>query len=155
MTGSLQQIQRFVVLMLENRSFDHLFGFLKATNPQIEGIGPQQFSNLADPRNPQSLRVYASDDAGPKMPFDPPHEFCDVQKQLYGPDATGALCSATPANPAPMNGFLYVGAVAAQAMASGNTLRALQPSLASEAAREITAISDEIAKAGATPLGVA
>jgi len=119
MPGSLQQIQRFVVLMLENRSFDHLFGFLKSTNPQIEGIGPQQFSNLADPRNPQSLRVYASDDAGPRMPFDPPHEFCDVQKQLYGPDPTGTLCSNPRVVVAPMNGFIYCGNATADAANSG------------------------------------
>ncbi len=47
----------------------------------------------------------------------------------------------------------YVGG-ATQVMA-GNTVRALQPSLNSDAAREITAISDEIAKSGGTPLAVA
>src|SRR5512136_1604619 len=40
-------------------------------------------------------------------------------------------------------------------VASGNIVRALQPTAASEAAREIQAISDEIAKAGGTPLAVA
>ncbi len=49
----------------------------------------------------------------------------------------------------------YVGGGAAQSMASGNTVRALQPSASSDAAREIPAISDEIAKAGGTPLAVA
>jgi phospholipase C len=48
------------------------------------------------------------------MPFDPPHEFCDVQKQLYGPDPTETLCSNPPVNPAPMNGFLYCGIQAAK-----------------------------------------
>src|SRR6202045_3359663 len=38
---------------------------------------------------------------------------------------------------------------------SGNAARALQPALYSETAREIQAISDEIAKSGGTPLGVA
>src|SRR5580658_5622318 len=49
----------------------------------------------------------------------------------------------------------YVGGGTAQSMASGNTVRAIQPSLASDAAREIAAIADEIAKAGGTPLAVA
>src|ERR1700742_3612826 len=49
----------------------------------------------------------------------------------------------------------YVGGVAAQAAVAGNTVRALQPSAGSEIAREITAISDEIAKSGGTPLAVA
>jgi K+-transporting ATPase ATPase B chain len=39
--------------------------------------------------------------------------------------------------------------------ASGNAVRALQPVLYSETAREIQAISDEIAKSGGTPLAVA
>ena len=42
-----------------------------------------------------------------------------------------------------------------QTVASGNVARALQPAPTSEAAREIQAISDEIAKAGGTPLAVA
>ena len=47
----------------------------------------------------------------------------------------------------------YVGG-ATQAIASGNTVRALQPAL-SELGREVQAISDEISKAGGTPLAVA
>jgi potassium-transporting ATPase ATP-binding subunit len=42
-----------------------------------------------------------------------------------------------------------------QSVAAGNTVRALQPSINSDAVREIRAISDEIAKAGGTPLAVA
>jgi K+-transporting ATPase ATPase B chain len=42
-----------------------------------------------------------------------------------------------------------------RAVASGNAVRALQPSINSDTAREIQAISDEIAKAGGTPLAVA
>src|SRR6202049_2969240 len=49
----------------------------------------------------------------------------------------------------------YVGGGAVQAIASGNTARAIQPSANSETAREIQAISDEISKAGGTPLAVA
>ena len=49
----------------------------------------------------------------------------------------------------------FVGGGAAQAVASGNTVRAIQPSPSSEVAREIQSISDEIAKSGGTPLAVA
>jgi potassium-transporting ATPase ATP-binding subunit len=42
-----------------------------------------------------------------------------------------------------------------QLVASGNVARAIQPALATDAARELQAISDEIAKAGGTPLAVA
>src|ERR1700726_2927395 len=42
-----------------------------------------------------------------------------------------------------------------RAVASGNAVRALQPSIISEVAREVQAISDEISKSGGTPLAVA
>src|ERR1700686_5699294 len=42
-----------------------------------------------------------------------------------------------------------------RAAASGNAVRALQPSIISEVAREVQAISDEISKSGGTPLAVA
>jgi K+-transporting ATPase ATPase B chain len=48
----------------------------------------------------------------------------------------------------------YVGG-GPHAVASGNTVRAMQPALNTEASREIQAIADEIAKAGGTPLAVA
>jgi K+-transporting ATPase ATPase B chain len=48
----------------------------------------------------------------------------------------------------------YVGG-GTQMVASGNTVRALQPAHSSDVAREIRAIADEIAKAGGTPLAVA
>jgi potassium-transporting ATPase ATP-binding subunit len=41
------------------------------------------------------------------------------------------------------------------AVASGNTVRAIQPSVNSDVAREVQSIADEIAKAGGTPLAVA
>ena len=49
----------------------------------------------------------------------------------------------------------YISGSTAQAMASGNAVRAIQPTLDTEAARELRAIADEIAKAGGTPLAVA
>jgi len=48
----------------------------------------------------------------------------------------------------------YVGG-SPYSVASGNVARAMQPALSSDVAREIQAISDEIAKAGGTPLAVA
>ena len=79
--GDLGNIRRFVVLMLENRSFDHVLGALKAENPAIAGA--------LDPARPAAPFA---------MPFDPPHEFEDMQIQLYG--------GAPPTYPAPMSGFV-------------------------------------------------
>src|SRR5438552_5529975 len=47
------------------------------------------------------------------------------------------------------------GGGAVRAVASGNVARALQSGVLSDAAREVQAISDEVAKAGGTPLAVA
>ena len=109
MANGIQKIQRFVVLMMENRSFDHLFGFLRATNPAVAGLADSQFSNYPDPLTQKQPPVPVTGTANFTMPFDPPHEFCDVQKQLYGPDPTEKLCSNPPVTPALMNGFLYCG----------------------------------------------
>lgn len=109
MAASLQKISRFVVLMLENRSFDHLLGYLKTVNPAIDGLTGGEYSNYPDPLTRQQPPVSVSPSAAATMPFDPPHEFCDVQKQLYGPDPTEKLCSNTRVSPALMNGFLYCG----------------------------------------------
>ena len=49
----------------------------------------------------------------------------------------------------------FVGGSTPQSIAAGNTARMLQPSVNSDAAREIRAISDEIARSGGTPLAVA
>jgi potassium-transporting ATPase ATP-binding subunit len=48
----------------------------------------------------------------------------------------------------------YIGGGTAQSMASGGAVRAIQPTVGTEAA-ELQAIADEVAKAGGTPLAVA
>ena len=38
MAPGLDKLQHIVVLMMENRSFDHMLGSLKAVNPKIDGV---------------------------------------------------------------------------------------------------------------------
>jgi hypothetical protein len=38
----LDKLKHIVVLMMENRSFDHMLGALKATDPRIDGIDGTQ-----------------------------------------------------------------------------------------------------------------
>jgi phospholipase C len=79
------RIQHVVVLMLENRSFDHLLGWPAIQDRQIP----------VDPGNPAagmaSVFAWTTPDGYRTSP-DPGHEFPDVTRQLYGrPDpATGA-----------------------------------------------------------------
>jgi K+-transporting ATPase ATPase B chain len=49
----------------------------------------------------------------------------------------------------------YIGGGTAQSLAGGNAVRAIQPTPTTDAARELQAIADEIAKEGGTPLAVA
>jgi phospholipase C len=96
--SALSQIQHVIVLMLENRSFDHLLGFRKTIDPRIDGLNGIE-SNLPDPNFPTLPAVPVSRATSFTMPFDPGHEFDDVQIQLYGPNHE-------PTSPAPMTGFI-------------------------------------------------
>lgn len=69
-------IQHLFVLMLENRSFDHLFG--------CSGI-PGIVAATAQHTNAYNGGVYAFGGGAPDpMPTDPGHEFTDVVEQLCG-----------------------------------------------------------------------
>src|SRR5664279_1030121 len=107
--AKFQGIKRFVVLMLENRSFDHLFGYLKPGNNQVMGLTGNEF-NQKDPNAPGDPAIKASRASSFVMTFDPGHEHYDVQIQLYGPlkDSDPSLPPlANPAvDPAPMTGFV-------------------------------------------------
>jgi phospholipase C len=105
--GNLSKINHFVVLMLENRSFDHLLGALKAQNPAVAGALDNEFSNQTDPAVPTSPPVATGPALKYAMPFDPGHEFEDVQIQLYGRVPSADRRPAPPTDAAPMNGFVY------------------------------------------------
>ena len=96
--------------MLENRSFDHLLGHLKSTNPNIAGLTGNEF-NCKDPNSPTDPHIRVRRASSFIMTFDPGHEFYDVQFQLYGPlkdTAPDLPPIANPASdPAPMSGFVY------------------------------------------------
>ena len=101
---SFQKIQHFVVLMLENRSFDHLIGSLRTIDPRVAGLTGSEF-NCEDPNSP-TTPVAVRKATSYVMPFDPPHEFLDVQMQLYGPTKDTPEFPQPPTDPAPMSGFV-------------------------------------------------
>ena len=105
--GTLGKINHFVVLMMENRSFDHILGALKKTNPLIDGALDGEFSNHTDPAVPTSPVIATGPSTAPAMPFDPGHEFEDVQIQLYGRAPSADRQPAPRIDPAPMSGFIY------------------------------------------------
>jgi phospholipase C len=112
--ASFQKIQRFVVLMFENRSFDHLAGFLKASNPAVAGLAGTE-ANYSNPNAPVPPPVTVGPATSYLLNFDPGHEFEDVQMQLYGPNGTPPPTANPPTDPAPMSGFVCCAARAATA----------------------------------------
>jgi phospholipase C len=87
-------IEHVIVLMYENRSFDHMLGFL----PDGDGLSGDEF-NLVDPFNPASEKVLVSKGAGYVDTVDPAHDFLSVATQLYGEPGQVS-------DPAPMSGFV-------------------------------------------------
>jgi len=88
-SGTLQnQIKHIFVVMLENRSFDHMLGFsnilgIDAVSGRpvgIEGLYANNNWNLDQHGN----KIFATTPADWAMPFDPGHEFNDVKEQLCG-----------------------------------------------------------------------
>lgn len=55
-------IKHFVVVMLENRAFDHILGHLKSVNSNINGLSGHE-SNPSNPLNPHSRHIQVSFDA--------------------------------------------------------------------------------------------
>jgi phospholipase C len=78
----LPPIEYVITLMLENRSFDHVLGFMKSGDYPIDGITPGAQFNL----DSTGERINATSDARYSGDFDPDpgHDFDDVTLQLYG-----------------------------------------------------------------------
>jgi phospholipase C len=78
-----QSIEHVVVLMLENRSCDHMLGFLRSPTYAIDGLTGTEWN----PRDPAhidpSQKVTVSSDAGFILSYDPGHAFHDVNLQLF------------------------------------------------------------------------
>jgi phospholipase C len=80
MAKGLDALQHIVVLMMENRSFDHMLGGLKAQDPRIDGLtgtetNPDTTGKLIPVR---PVAQYQS-----QLYPDPGHHYPDVDLQLY------------------------------------------------------------------------
>ena len=95
MTG-LDQLRHIVVLMMENRSFDHMLGSLKAVDARIDGIS-DGLSN-PDTTGAQVAPQPAAEFQGQLDP-DPDHAFPAVDLQIFGGDTS-------PNRVANMQGFI-------------------------------------------------
>ncbi|KAL0464096.1 UNVERIFIED_CONTAM: Non-specific phospholipase C6 [Sesamum latifolium] len=79
-----QPIKTIVVLVLENRSFDHMLGWMKkSVNPLINGVTGRECNSVSTKADLSSEKVCFSDDAEYVDP-DPGHSFEAVEQQVFG-----------------------------------------------------------------------
>jgi hypothetical protein len=67
-------IEHVVALMLENRSYDHMLGYLSNGH----GLAGDEF-NLVDPADPTSEKVYVGNKSGNLTVIDPAHDEDDLR----------------------------------------------------------------------------
>lgn len=81
MPPGLDKLQHIVVLMMENRSFDHMLGGLKAQDPRIDGLTGNETNpdTKGAPVQVQPLAQYQS-----QLDPDPNHHFPAVDHQIFG-----------------------------------------------------------------------
>ena len=96
MAAGLDNLRHIVVLMMENRSFDHMLGSLKAVDPRIDGV-TDQLSN-PDTKGAAVKPLPKAAFQGQLEP-DPDHHFPAVDLQIFGGDTS-------PGRVANMQGFV-------------------------------------------------
>lgn len=90
-------IKTVVVLVMENRSFDHMLGWMRNLNPKINGVTGSE-SNPISTSDPNSPRVFFTNQSHLVDP-DPGHSFQAIREQVFGSNDTSL-------SPPPMNGFV-------------------------------------------------
>ena len=73
--------RHIVVLMMENRSFDHMLGYLKAPDYPIEGLDGDESNVASDGGSP--IRVSPDARSLNDLNPDPSHEFQDINWQIF------------------------------------------------------------------------
>ena len=83
MPTGLDSLKHIVVLMMENRSFDHMLGSLKAVDARIDGISDQ----LSNPDTTgASVKPQPTAEFQGQLNPDPDHHFPAVDLQIFGGD---------------------------------------------------------------------
>jgi phospholipase C len=96
MATGLDSLRHIVVLMMENRSFDHMLGSLQAVDSRIDGVAGQ----LSNPDTTGALvKPQPQADFQGQLDPDPDHHFPAVDLQIFGGDTS-------PTRVANMQGFV-------------------------------------------------
>ncbi|KAL5720083.1 phospholipase C [Ranunculus cassubicifolius] len=94
---SSSPIKTVVVLVMENRSFDHMLGWMKSLNPEINGVDGTQ-SNPLNTTDPTSPHIFFQNQSHYVDP-DPGHSFQAIREQIF------STSTPTTTTPPSMNGF--------------------------------------------------
>jgi phospholipase C len=81
------------IVMMENRSFDHMLGHLHASNPEVDGVRRNDPAWLSAHSNKYNLETYPprhSTTPADMLPGDPPHRRAAIEMQL-GAGSPGAF----------------------------------------------------------------
>ena len=87
--SNVYPIKTIVVLVQENRSFDHMLGWMKLLNPQIDGVTGQE-SNPLNTSDPNSARINFGNGSVYVDP-DPGHSIQDIYEQVCGKLVIGSI----------------------------------------------------------------
>ena len=96
MSANKSPIEHIVVLMMENRSYDHMLGYLQNGH----GLTGKEY-NLVNPADQGSEKVYVNNRSGYVTATNPAHDVVSIERQVYG--EVGKII-----RPVPMNGFVMV-----------------------------------------------
>ncbi len=80
--AGLDNLKHIVVLMMENRSFDHMLGALKATDSRIDGLDATKHQN--PDTTGQMIAVQPLAEFQGQLDPDPDHHFPGVDLQIFG-----------------------------------------------------------------------
>lgn len=78
------RIRHIIVVMMENRSFDHLLGYLQHDDPSYPNLDRVRAGCPEDPDDPRSRWIPTSPDASRVLGVNPDHSAAAVMLQLYG-----------------------------------------------------------------------
>jgi phospholipase C len=113
--NSLSSIEHVVVLMLENRSFDHMLGFLYADNGNVSPTGAAYEGLAGSESNPDSagqpVTVFKIEPDTPNAYFmpgaDPGEGYMATNNELFGSHTGPASPTVVPANQGFVKDFAY------------------------------------------------
>lgn len=108
---ALDQIDTIVIVMMENRSFDHALGYLSLNGSQVNGLSadPAWQANFINVYNGKQYPIHALSPNGPAI-SDPPHDRAPIATQINtpcvpggSPELGGFVQSYATRKPAPSN----------------------------------------------------